>query len=35
MLAMHWYDNRGVAVLGQVSGSIEKGVQAIIHQIGK
>ena len=35
MLAVHWYDNRGVAVLGQVSGSIEKGVQAIIHQIGK
>ena len=33
MLAMHWYDNRGVTVLGQVAGPIAKGVQAIIHQL--
>ena len=33
MLAMHWYDNRGVATFGQVSGTIAKGVQAIIHQL--
>lgn len=34
MLAMHWYDNRGVAI-GTVQGEIALGVRAIIHQIGE
>ena len=33
MLAMHWYDNRGV-VIGTVQGEVALGVHAIIHQIG-
>lgn len=33
MLAMHWYDNRGVAI-GTVQGEIALGIHAIIHQIG-
>ena len=33
MLAMHWYDNRGVAI-GTVQGEIALGVHAIVHQIG-
>ena len=34
MLAMHWYDNRGVVVVGTVQDkSIAMGVQSIIHQI--
>lgn len=34
MLAAHWYDNRGVVLVGQVQGEIAKGVQAIIWQLG-
>lgn len=33
MLAMHWYDNRGVDVIGQVRGEMSHGVQSIIHQL--
>lgn len=33
MLAMHWYDNRDVDMLGQVRGEISHGVQSIIHQL--
>ena len=33
MLAMHWYDHRGVAEVGSVSGEIQHGIQAIIHQL--
>lgn len=33
MLAMHWYDNRGVVAVGTVQGSIALGVQSIIHQL--
>ena len=33
MLAMHWYDHRGVAEVGSVSGEIQLGVRAIIHQL--
>ena len=33
MLSMHWYDNRGVQVIGQVGGDIAKGVTSIIHQL--
>lgn len=33
MLAMHWYDNRGVVTIGTVQGEIALGVQSIIHQL--
>lgn len=34
MLAMHWYDNRGVTVIGTVKDAeIALGLQSIIHQI--
>lgn len=33
MLAMHWYDQRGVVTLGAVQGEILHGVQSIIHQL--
>lgn len=33
MLAMHWYDNRGVVTIGTVQGEIALGVNSIIHQI--
>lgn len=33
MLAMHWYDNRGVVSVGSVQGPIHLGVQALIHQL--
>lgn len=33
MLAMHWYDNRGVVSVGAVQGPIQLGLQSIIHQI--
>lgn len=33
MLAMHWYDNRGVVTIGTVQGTIALGVNSIIHQI--
>ena len=33
MLAMHWYDNRDVDVIGQVRGEISHGIQSIIHQL--
>ena len=33
MLTMHWYDNRGVQVIGQVRGEIQMGVRSIIHQL--
>lgn len=33
MLAMHWYDNRGVVAIGSVQGEILHGIQAIIHQL--
>lgn len=33
MLAMHWYDNRELDIIGQVRGEISYGVNAIIHQL--
>lgn len=33
MLAMHWYDHRGVAVIGTVPQALEPGLNSIIHQI--
>ncbi len=33
MLAMHWYDNRGVVSVGAVQGPIQMGIQAIIWQL--
>lgn len=33
MLTMHWYQNRGVMIVGQVRGEIQKGITAIIHQL--
>lgn len=33
MLAVHWYDHRGVMDAGAPKGPILYGVQAIIHQI--
>lgn len=33
MLAMHWYDNRDVDIIGQVRGELSHGVQSIIHQL--
>lgn len=33
MLTMHWYENRGVMLVGQVRGEILNGVNAIIHQL--
>lgn len=33
MLAMHWYDHRGVVAIGTVQGEIKQGLDAIIHQI--
>ena len=33
MLAMHWYDHRGVVTIGTVQGEIALGVNSIIHQI--
>lgn len=33
MLAMHWYDNRDVDVIGQVRGEISHGITSIIHQL--
>ncbi len=33
MLAMHWYDHRGVVTLGVVPETIQMGVVSIIHQI--
>lgn len=33
MLAMHWYDNRDIDIIGQVRGEMSHGVQSIIHQL--
>ena len=33
MLTMHWYENRGVMIVGQVRGEILNGINAIIHQL--
>lgn len=33
MLAMHWYDNRNVDIIGQVRGEVSHGLQSIIHQL--
>lgn len=33
MLAMHWYDHRGVVAIGTVQGEIKLGLDSIIHQI--
>lgn len=33
MLALHWYDNREVQLIGQVRDEMAHGIQSIIHQL--
>ncbi|MBQ8537832.1 MAG: phage gp6-like head-tail connector protein [Clostridia bacterium] len=35
MLTMHWYDNRGIQIVGQIRGELLLGIRSIIHQLSE